>query len=360
MGLLIGFFALSITFSFLCSIWEAVLLSIPPSFVEIKKQEGGIVGKTLAEFKQNIDKPLAAILTLNTIAHTVGAIGVGAAATKLWGESNPFMTGVVVPVAMTLAILIFSEIIPKTIGANGWKTWAGFTVRALRIVIIILYPLVWLAQLITKALKKDKNKSVLSRADFHAMTDIGTREGVLKKEESKILKNLLRFHSVRAEDIMTPRTVVISASQDMLIKDFYEKHQGKIKLRFSRIPLYESNKDHVSSYFLKVDMLEKMIQDQGNAPLKSIARPITIISEKILLPDLFNLLMKKREHIALVVDEFGGMAGVLTMEDIIETILGTEILDEMDSEADMQALARKNWEKRAKELGLIDKARDEV
>ncbi|MFK7809967.1 MAG: CBS domain-containing protein, partial [Saprospiraceae bacterium] len=193
--------------------------------------------------------------------------------------------------------------------------------------------------------------SVLSRADFKAMTDIGTRQGVFEKDESKILKNLLVFNTVRAEDIMTPRTVVTSSSQETTIKEFYETYRNK--LRFSRIPLYQNTKDDISSYFLKGDMLDKMIQGKGDEPLKSIARPLSIMNEKILLPDLFNILMEKREHIALVVDEFGGMAGVVTMEDVIETLLGTEIIDEMDGDADMQALARKNWEKRARGLGLI-------
>jgi len=321
MILLLGFFALSIIFSFLCSIWEAVLLSIPASYVQIKKKEGGALGKTLVEFKENVDQPLAAILTLNTIAHTVGAIGVGAAATSLWGETNPFITGAVVPVVMTLAILILSEIIPKTLGANGWEGLAPFTVKSLRIVIWCLWPLVWLAQLITKFMKKDKKKSVLSR--------------------------------VRAEDIMTPRTVVTSSPEETSIQEFYDAHRGK--LRFSRIPLFQKgNRDDVNSFFLKGDMLDKIIQGNGEDSLKSIARPISIMNEKILLPDLFNSMMEKREHIALVVDEFGGMSGIVTMEDVIETLLGTEIVDEMDGDTDMQALARKNWEKRAKGLGLID------
>ncbi len=252
---------------------------------------------------------------------------------------------------MTLAILILSEIIPKTLGANGWKGLTNFTVRSLRIVILLLYPLVWVAQLITKALKKDKSKSVLSRADFQAMTEIGAKQGIFEKDESKILKNLLVFNTVRAEDIMTPRTVVKSTSEETTVGEFYENNRH---LRFSRIPLYQKNKDHVDSYFLKGDMLDQMIQGNGEVPLKKIARPISIVNESILLPDLFNQLMEKREHIVLVVDEFGGMAGVVTLEDVVETLLGTEIVDELDGPADMQALARQNWEKRAKTLGLLD------
>ncbi len=352
--LLILFFFLSIIFSFLCSVWEAVLLSIPPSFVEIKKQEGADYASTLQQFKNNIDRPLSAILTLNTIAHTVGAIMVGATASKIWGGT--WVTSFAVPALMTLAILILSEIIPKTWGANSWKNLAGFTVKSLKAVIFILSPLVWLSQLITKKMKKDKSKSVLSRADFSAMAEIGAKEGIFKEGESKIIRNLLAFNKVRAEDIMTPRTVVITADENMTISTFYEENRN---LRFSRIPIYKESKDDIASYFLKGDLLDQMIQDNGNLTLKEIARPISIVHESMILPDLFNKLMEKREHIALVVDEFGGMAGVVSMEDVIETLLGLEIVDELDNTADMQALARKNWEKRARDLGIIEKDKNE-
>jgi len=347
--ILIGFFCISIIFSFLCSVWEAVLLSIPASFVEIKMQEGASYAPTLKRFKQTIDRPLSAILTLNTVAHTVGAIGVGAMATKIWGTN--WIASFAVPVFMTLAILILSEIIPKTWGANSWKSLAGFTVKSLKIVIWILAPLVWLSQLITKAMKKDKERSVLSRADFSAMAEIGAKEGIFKEGESIIIRNLLAFNKVRAEDIMTPRTVVTTAEENTTIGEFYEKNKN---LRFSRIPIYKENKDDIASYFLKGELLDYMIQGNSDKKLKDIARQISIVNESMILPDLFNILMEKREHIALVVDEFGGMAGVVSMEDVIETLLGLEIVDEMDKTTDMQALARQNWEKRAKSLGIIE------
>ena len=241
MGLLIFFFIISITFSFLCSIWEAVLLSITPSYAELKLKEGGKLGKRLKAFKENIDRPLSAILTLNTIAHTVGAMGVGAQAEKIWQSSTGLDffglhigASAIIGTVMTLAILILSEIIPKTLGANYWRRLTPFTVGSLNFIITALTPLVWLSQLITKTLKKDKSKSVLSRADFTAMAQLGEKEGVFEKKESKIIQNLMRFDTVEIKSIMTPRTVVKAADQKTSILGFYEENKS---LHFSRIPV---------------------------------------------------------------------------------------------------------------------------
>lgn len=194
--LLILFFLIAIITSFLCSLWEAVLLSITPSYAQIKVQEGGALGRRLQRFKENIDRPLAAILTLNTIAHTVGAIGVGDQASKIWFDANPLITGLLVPVVMTLAILVLSELIPKTLGANYWRELAPFTAQSLVIIIRLLGPLVWFSQFVTKALKKEEVESAFTRSDFVAMADIGAKHGVFDPHESEILVNLLRFRSV--------------------------------------------------------------------------------------------------------------------------------------------------------------------
>ncbi len=358
MFLLIVFFLISITFSFLCSIWEAVLLSITSSYVEIKSKEGSSVGLKLKNYKENIDRPLSAILTLNTIAHTVGAIGVGAQAGKVFGSGYPTIGGMEMPfnyesivaTVMTLAILILSEIIPKTLGANYWRTLAPFTVQSLSVIMFLLAPLVWLSQLITKALKKDKGKSVLSRADFFAMARIGEKEGAIKKGEFRIIDNLLKFETIQAKDVMTPRTVLKAAPQDQSIKDFYQENKN---LRFSRIPIFEETVDQITGFVLKDKLLSDMIDNNGTSKLKDIKREIMVVNEDMPLPQLFNTFVEKREHIALVVDKFGGVAGVATMEDAIETLIGMEIVDEYDNIDDMQSLARKNWEKRAKNLGII-------
>lgn len=350
-NLLFTFFLLAILVSFLCSLLEAVLLSITPSYARLKFQEGGRIGQQLESFKSNIDRPLAAILTLNTIAHTVGAIGVGDQSAKIWTDANPMITAVFVPAVMILGILILSEIIPKTLGANHWRKLVPFTVSVIRIMIFLLYPLVWLSQIITRRLKKDKSQSVFSRSEFLAMAEIGVTEGVFEKQDSEIIANLLRLDTVRTEDIMTPRMVVQLASEDSTIKAFY-KHAGK--LPFSRIPLFEGKeKEHISGYFLKSELLENLVQGNGDECLNAIKRDIIVVHESFPISDLFNRFLEKREHIALVVDEFGGMSGIVTMEDVLETLLGMEIIDESDSTVDMQALARKNWQARARRIGLI-------
>ena len=350
--LLITFFFVSIAFSFLCSMWEAVLLSTTPSFAEIKNREGSTVGKHLIEFKENIDRPLAAILTLNTIAHTVGAIGVGAQATIIWSEANPLITGLLVPVVMTLAILVISEIIPKTLGATYWQELVGFTVTSLLIVIKLLYPLVLMCQLVTASMKKDTKGSIYSRSDFLAMAEIGVEEGVFERSESEIISNLLRFNKVTAKAIMTPRTVVQVASETQTIREFFDETEGSP--RFSRIPVYEGTKDHVTGYMLKDELLAALVDDRGDEPVGSLCREILIIGEDFPLPELFSRFVDRREHIALVVDQYGGMSGIVSMEDVIETLLGMEIVDELDKEADMQEMARSQWEKRARARGLIE------
>jgi len=352
--LLVLFFCVSIVFSFLCSIWEAVLLSITPSFIETRVQAGDGIGETLRVFKKDIDRPLSAILTLNTIAHTVGAIGVGAQAVKIWGSS--VIATAVVPVVMTLAILLLSEIIPKTIGATYWKRLAGFTVRSLRIIMVVLAPLVWLSQILTRTLKGDGNQSVLDRADFSAMADIGEREGVFDESESSVLRNLLRFDSVLAEHVMTPRTVVVAADVELTVRAFHERHP---ELQFSRIPVYEETTDHVTGYVLRDEVLKALVDGQDDRTLGAIKRTITAVKEDYPLPRLFDHFTTEREHIAVVIDRFGGLAGIVTMEDVIETLLGMEIVDERDGATDMQALARRNWEARARRVGLL-KNLDEV
>ncbi|MCG8436245.1 MAG: CNNM domain-containing protein [Gammaproteobacteria bacterium] len=350
--LLVTFFLVAIIVSFLCSLWEAVLLSITPSYAQIQLQKGTRLGRRLEGFKANIDRPLIAILTLNTIAHTVGAIGVGDQSAKIWAEANPLITGLAVPAAMTIGILILSEIIPKTIGANYWQKFAPFTVNSLVLIIAALWPLVVVCQFITRALKKDKAMTVFSRSDFLALAEIGAKEGVFKENEPKIIRNLLRFDTLLAKDVMTPRTVVKVAPEDMLIQDFFEQNKN---LSFSRIPLHtEDAKEDITGYMLKNELLAKLVDGEGDRPLKSIEREILTVHERLAIPKLFSKLLEKREHIAMVVDEFGGLSGIVTMEDVIETMLGMEIVDELDNVEDMQALARKNWERRARQLGLIN------
>ena len=350
--LLIVFFLIAIITSFLCSLWEAVLLSITPSYAQIQVQEGGSLGRRLQAFKDNIDRPLSAILTLNTIAHTVGAIGVGDQASKIWSDANPLITSLIIPVLMTLAILVLSELIPKTLGANYWKELAPFTARSLSLIIRLLAPLVWFSQLLTRALKKDEVDSAFTRKDFLAMADIGARHGVFEQHESEIIGNLLRFGSVQVGDVMTPRTVVKAAPAGQSIGEFFAANRD---LRFSRIPVYENESlDEVVGYVLKDEVLAKIAAGESDAPLLSLRRDIIAVAEDSPIIELFNRFLATREHIVLVTGGFGGMAGVATMEDVIETLIGVEIVDESDHTADMRILARENWQRRAKRLGLTE------
>ncbi len=357
MTILISFFLLSIVFSFLCSVWEAVLLSVTPSYIKRKEQEAPALGTLLASLKKDIDKPLSAILTLNTIAHTVGAIGVGAQAGKLFGTSKLDLFGFeiayesIVATIMTLAILFLSEIIPKTIGANNWKTLAPFTAKSLRMLSWVLHPFIWVSSKITGFLKKDKKKSVFSKQDFSAMVDVVSESGDLSDEDHKLIKNLLQFDELAARDIMTPRTVMVMAEESLSLRDFYKKN----KIRsFSRIPLYKETKDEVTSILLKDHLLQHLLEGDENAPLSSIGREVAFVPGSMTLRKVFETLNDRQEHMAIVVDEYGGVMGLVTLEDIIETLFGFEIVDETDAITDPQKFARQKWEARAKKLGLIE------
>ncbi len=351
MLLLILYASLSIIFSFLCSIFEAVLLSITPTFITIKKNEGKSFAKNLKILKEDINRPLISILTINTIAHTVGAILVGVQAEKAFGSGNNAVG--IVSAIMTLLILLLSEIIPKSIGATYWKQLASFATNG---IMIIMFPLkitgiLWLLELVTKLVGKNAHEVIVSREDFYAMADIAEEEGVFQESESKVIKNLIDFKKVLVKDIMTPRTVIQTANEMMNIKDFYDKN---LLLKFSRIPLYDESIDTITGYFLKDQMLDAIIKGNGNEALKTIKRPIIITERNAQIKPLFEDLIEKREHIALVVDEFGSISGLVTQEDIIETLLGLEIVDESDSHVDLQTLARNMWKVRAKRHGLSD------
>ena len=356
MILLVTYALLAIFVSFLCSIWEAVLLSMPDSFVEMKIAAGDPVAAILKDIKADVAKPLSAILSLNTIAHTVGAILVGEQAAEYFSTGGFQIFGIdvsftgIVASLMPLGVLLLSEIIPKSIGANNWKSLAGFTARSLKIVTIAMYPLVKVSKFITDRLGNDGHGTKISREELSAIAQMGTRDGVFLAGESKIINNLMRFHQILTRSIMTPRTVVKAANQSRTISDFYKDNS---QLNFSRIPVFDGSKDHITGYFLKDVLLEKLVKQEGEDTLQSIIRPITVVKEDQDIQSVFNHLLSSKEQIALVVDNFGGMAGIVSFEDIIETLLGLEIVDEMDSIEDMQHLARQNWEKRAKALGLI-------
>lgn len=346
MGLLIFYLLLAIGVSFLCSILEAVLLSISPSYVAVQEKEHPATGKILKQLKADIDRPLSAILSLNTIAHTVGAAGVGAQAQVVFGNAYVSITSAL----LTLVILIFSEIIPKTLGATYWKKLSGFAARTTKFLIIVTYPLVLLSQWITKWLSDDNPEPVVSREEISAMAELGFEEGIFEEGESNIFKNLIRFRSLRVQDIMTPRIVVVKFQEDQSINEIL---QEKEELRVSRMPVYGENEEDITGYILKNDLYYNLSIGNGDKLLKDIKREVLILPETISLKTLFERLLEKQEHIAVVVDEYGGFAGVVTMEDVVETLLGMEIVDEIDAIEDMQKLAREKWRERAKRLGIV-------
>ncbi|WP_396602690.1 CNNM domain-containing protein [Algibacter sp. R77976] len=346
---------ISIFFSFLCSILEAVLLSVTPTFINVKKQEGKDYALTLETLKKDVDKPLIAILTLNTIAHTLGAMMVGIEAEslpykiELWGIN----TVGVVSAIMTFLILVASEIVPKTIGATYWKQLANFTSKALT---ILIFPLkwtgiLWLLQLTTKLIGGKGHGSVLSREGFMVMTDMAHEEGVFHENESKIIKNLLTFREVFAKNVMTPRTVMKTENEATTVEDFFQRN---LNLRFSRIPVYLDTEDNIKGLVLKDEIFKEMALGNGGKKLAELKRDIIIVNRDLAIPTLFEKLVESRNHMALVVDEYGSVSGLVTMEDVIETLLGLEIMDESDNVSDLQHLARKSWETRAKKLGIID------
>lgn len=343
MGLLIFYLFLAIGFSFLCSVLEAVILSVTPSFVQIKAEKGNKSAKLLQSLKKNIDRPLSAILTLNTIAHTVGAAGVGAQAVAVFGEVYFGLISAV----LTILILVFSEVIPKTLGARYWRQLALPAARIINVMIYVLYPIVVVSDLFTKLIIKKKNAQTVTREEIKVLTNIGTQEGVFEKGEGKLIRNIINVKSVKVRDILTPRTVVTAANQEMKLSEF--KHQ-KEYLQFSRIPVYEESIEDCTFYVLKNDVLENLANDKDSKKLKEIKRKIIIVPENLGIDSLFEKLIVQKEHIAMVVDEYGGFEGIVTMEDIIETFLGLEIQDETDTEIDMQKLAKEKWKIRAKKM----------
>ena len=287
-------------------------------------------------------------MSLNTIAHTVGAAGAGAQAAVVFGNHYVGMISAV----LTFLILVLSEIIPKTLGAKFWRELAPLVTRMLIPIIWIMWPLVKISQLLTRTLSNQKGKGKISRDEFSALAKLGFQEGVIHRDESRILTNLLKMDQVRVRDIMTPRTVVFTLKESLTVNETLKAHPV---LCFSRIPLIKSNRDEISGFVLKNDILLKAAHQEGSARISEMKRDILVIPQDLPLQEFFGRLLNQRAQLALAVDEYGGTAGIVTLEDLIETLLGTEIVDEGDTVADMRKLAREKWFARAKRLGIITK-----
>ncbi|HZH55266.1 MAG TPA: CNNM domain-containing protein [Sphingobacteriaceae bacterium] len=346
MTLLLIYLFSALIISFICSIMESVLLSTPMSYLMARQQDGDKTAKQMVKLKTDIDKPLSAILTLNTVAHTVGAAGVGAQANIVFGEAY---FGIVSAV-LTLLILVFTEIIPKTLGANYSRELLGFATKSIKVMLVITYPLVKLSSLMTKVLSRDKAEFTTSREEISALASIGTQEGIFEDKENKIIQNLIKLKTIKVKEIMTPRIVVVAANEEMTLKEFLE---NKEFLHFSRIPIYKDNRDQITGYVFREQVFEKLAEDNFTLKLKDLRRDIVTFPETKTLFSAWEELLVKKEHISLITDEYGGMDGITTLEDIIESLLGVEILDEKDKVEDMQEYAMKRWQNKQKKYKLL-------
>ena len=336
----------SIALSALCSMLEATLLSTPLSYITGLEEQGRSGAARLKRLKQNPDRPISAILCLNTIANTVGASIVGSLVYEVYGDA---LVGVFSTI-FTFAILIFSEIIPKTIGTSYWRSLALPASVIINSMIFITYPLVWILERMQKLISSRSNQVSVSREDISAMVSVATEEEVIETEEKKMIQNLLKLDEVTAHEIMTPSVVVEMVPGSMTIKEFYDSDNTH-----SRILVYdEENDEYVVGYVLRSEVLEKMAEDNFSAPLNDIIRPILTFEEEDTVADIWEKLLEKKEHISAILDEYGSLRGIVTMEDVIETMLGQEIVDEKDEVVDMQEYAKDQWEKAQKEIIKAD------
>ena len=330
---LIIYVMLALGFSFLCSIWEAVLFSTSFSHIELMVKQGKRAGRIMRRHKQNLEQGISAILTLNTIAHTVGAAGAGAQAAIIFGNQ---WIGLISAI-LTLLILIFSEIIPKTLGAFYWKQLVPFTAYGIKVIVWILYPVVWGAMGLTRLITPRRQEPTISRSELEVLAKIAAREGAIEEKEYFIFKNLLYLRRVKVSDIMTPRTVIFMLQQDMTVGEVLANHRV---LSYSRIPVYKESMDDVTGFVLRYHILSAAAEDKDQARLLQFARPIHPVPETVDVAGVLEEFIRRQEHIFLVINEYGGTEGIITLEDAIESLLGTEITDETDLVADLRELAK--------------------
>ena len=333
---------ISIVLSALCSMLESTLLSTPLSYITGLEEKGVKGARNLKDLKLNSDRPISAILCLNTIANTVGASIVGSLVYEVYGDA---IVGVFSTI-FTLMILIFSEIIPKTIGTSYWRSLALPASSIINAMIFIAFPLVWTLEHLTRLISARSNQVSVSREDISAMVSVATEEEVIEKDEKKMIQNLLKLDELTAHEIMTPSAVVEMAECGMSIREFYDSD-----LSHSRIPVYdEENDEYVIGYVLRQEILEKMAEDKFSTKLIDITRPIMSFTEETSVSDIWEKMLEKKEHISVILDEYGSLRGIVTLEDVIETMLGHEIVDEKDEVVDMQEYAKEQWKKAQEEL----------
>ena len=349
MELLLLFLFGAMTISFLCSVLESVLMTTTYSYINLREEEGYGPASLMKAYKDDTSRPLAAILSLNTIANTIGAAGVGMQATQVFGSK---WFGLV-SACVTLLILIFGEIIPKVFGTTYWRQLMGFTARTIHALIYILYPFVKLVELITRAFPENEDDPTVSREEVLAMVNVGEEEGVVDEDENKIFTNLMRLDSIHAYDVMTPRVVAKTAPENMTLRAYYDNDEYD---HFSRIPLYKPEApEYITGYVLRNDALEELTEDHFRKTLGGIKRSLPAFDQDMTLGTIFDSMLKQKSQIAQIIDEYGMFVGILTLEDIIETIFGLEIIDENDTVIDMQQYARERWEQRQKKYKKLDR-----
>lgn len=345
-GGLLFYIGIALGISFLCSVLEAVLLSTSVSHVELGVEQGERSAELMQQHKTDVERPISAILTLNTVAHTVGAAGAGAEAVAIFGDA---WFGVISAV-LTVLILVFSEIIPKTIGATYWKQLNPFAAYGIQWLVWLLFPAVWLLEKTTQLLKSDEEIPTVSRLEIEAMARIGASEGALVEREDRILRNLFALENVQVETVMTPRTVVLAFQQDSTVREILDEHKT---IPYSRIPIYNESMDDCDGFVLRTDLYRTLAMGDPDTSLANLKRQITVVPETNSIASVFDRFLKKQNHILLVIDEWGGTAGVLTMEDAIETLLGIEITDESDVVADLRKIAEDRYKNQQKILESI-------
>jgi len=341
MTLLFIYLAIAIGVSFLCSILEAVLLSVTPSYAEKTLSEQPRAGRAVARVKKHLDESLSSILILNTFAHTMGAAGVGSQALLVFGERWETL----IAVLLTLAILYFSEIIPKTLGATFWRQLAIPSAYIIAWLVKLVYPLVWLSTRLTKLFGSGKEHEI-TREEIIALASLGYKDGTLFSQENAYLSNLLSLRDVRTKQVLTPRSVVHMLDQEVTVTEALDQAETR---QFTRMPIYGMDSDDIKGKVIRADLFEAERSGHGSEPIKQFAKPVTRVSEKLPVQQLLDMFIKTRAHLFLVEDEFGQTAGIVTLEDAIETLLGREILDERDTVEDMQELARHKYRQRLRE-----------
>ncbi len=336
MLLLIFYITIAIGVSFVCSVLEAILLSITPSYLAQMRQQNHPAAQKLNQLKEDIDRPLASILTLNTIAHTIGAAGAGAQAAVVFGSQWLGLFSAI----LTLGILLLSEIVPKTIGATYWRQLAPLAATILNWMVWVLTPFVWLSKQITKRLSYGHTPPKL-RDEISAMAILAKENGEFDEGESKILNNLLTIRNIPATQIMTPRPVVYRVEAELTIDQFIEQHQD---IPFSRPLVYSEQKDNIIGFVHRLELFKLKQLGHGEKELGSVMRPINVLLNNTTLLKAFDYMLTHRQQLILIVDEYGTTQGLVTLEDIFEHLLGEEIVDEADKTTDMQQLAFQRWE----------------